>query len=115
MALGPTRPSLARAHVGLVVYPKQLAVEHAGGDDRHHDAGDHPEAPRPPPRATESAASPALFPLAPGPSPPLGIAIFAQDRARRRAPPHTRVLPASKSSSQVVQRERRELLRRRAE
>ena len=39
MALGPTNPSPAQAHVGLVVYPKQLAVEHAGGDDRHHDAG----------------------------------------------------------------------------
>ena len=24
--------------MGLVGYPKQLAVEHAGGDDRHHDA-----------------------------------------------------------------------------
>src|SRR3954471_6276128 len=43
MCLGPTQPSPDQAHVGLVVYPKHLAVEYAEGDDRHHDADDLPE------------------------------------------------------------------------
>ena len=56
MALGPTNPSPAQAHVGLVVYPKQLAVEHAGGSDCHRDADDVPRLPEAYPRATETHA-----------------------------------------------------------
>jgi len=56
--------------MGLVVYPKKLAVEHAGGDDCHHDAGDPLDHPLPLLRVAETASHPlSPFPLPCGSSP----------------------------------------------
>src|SRR4051812_9625661 len=64
LASGPTSCTPAQAHEGLVVYPKQLAVEHAGGDDRHLDDESRLGLPGLPLLATTSPRSPFLLPLA---------------------------------------------------